>query len=113
MEVCRTRIKSIFRKQKIPKNGVTLELIGCKDWEILRNWIEAQFYNHPVSGELMSWDNRENNWEIDHILPLGLLAKDSSLEQQKKLCNYKNLQPLWKEDHIRKTKGNQDYLSHI
>lgn len=109
MEVCRTRIKSVFKKKKVPKTGVTLELIGCGDWEILRNWIEAQFYNHPVTGEIMSWDNRENRWEIDHILPIGLLGQNSSFEQQKKICNYKNLQPLWKEDHIKKTrKAQQD-----
>ena len=113
MSVCRGRIATVFRERKIPKKGITLELIGCEDWETVCKYIEGKFYDHPITGEPMSWDNRFNRWDIDHIKPLGLLAQDHSLKKQKALCNYRNLQPLWKEDHVKKTRENKDFLSKL
>jgi hypothetical protein len=102
-QLCRNRISKIFRTKNIPKSGISKELIGVDNWEIVAAWIESQFYSHPVAGEAMTWENRSNRWEIDHIIPLVSLSKVSSLEQQKKVCNYKNLQPLWEIDHLKKT----------
>jgi hypothetical protein len=51
----------------------------------------------------MSWDNYgKYGWEIDHIKPLSLydLTDDNQL---KEVCNYKNLQPLWAEDNLKKS----------
>jgi hypothetical protein len=103
MSLCRARISKIFREKNIPKNGVTKELIGADNWGTVAAWIESKFYNHPITGEAMTWENRSSEWEIDHITPLALLRKMSTFEQQKEICNYRNLQPLWKIDHLEKT----------
>jgi hypothetical protein len=50
--------------------------------------------------EGMSWDNY-GKWHIDHIRPCS--SFDLSDTEQQKICfNYKNLQPLWAEDNLRK-----------
>jgi hypothetical protein len=50
--------------------------------------------------EGMSWDNY-GEWHIDHILPCSSFDL-ADIEQQKICFNYKNLQPLWAEDNLRK-----------
>ncbi len=54
--------------------------------------------------EEMTWDNygnKEGQWSIDHIIPLS--SVDLSNKQQYLLVsNYKNLQPLWHVDNLRK-----------
>ena len=47
----------------------------------------------------MNWSN-QGKWHIDHIIPL-----DSAKTQEEiiKLFNYKNLQPLWAKDNIKKS----------
>ena len=73
------------------------EYIGCTR-SFLVKYIESKWR----SG--MTWDNYGvGGWEIDHIEPLykfDLTEKEELL----KACCYTNLQPLWKEDHKRKTK---------
>jgi 5-methylcytosine-specific restriction endonuclease McrA len=49
----------------------------------------------------MTWDNY-GEWEIDHIVPI---SSGKTEEDVIKLCHYKNLQPLWKEDN--RKKGNK------
>lgn len=61
----------------------------------LRNHIENLFT------EGMCWE-KYGQWEVDHILPL---SKAKTLEEQILLCNYTNLQPLWKRDNL--IKGNR------
>ena len=75
------------------KSATTLELIGSSV-PFVRKWIESQF----VDG--MSWDNH-GEWHIDHIRPCASFDL-SDPEQQKECFNYKNLQPLWAEDNLRK-----------
>ena len=43
----------------------------------------------------MSWD-RYGQWEVDHIVPL---SSGQNAEELMRLCNYANLQPLWKRDN--------------
>jgi len=75
------------------KSAATLELIGCSSKE-LRCYIESLF----TKG--MSWDNY-GKWHIDHILPCN--SFDLTLESEQRKCfNYKNLQPLWAKDNLRK-----------
>jgi len=90
-ERCRSRTRAFFKWQGKTKSKTTQDLLGC-DWETLKNHIESQF----VDG--MSWDNKEE-WHIDHIIPLA------SATTEKEVCalsNYKNLQPLWIEDNLKK-----------
>jgi len=71
----------------------TKELLGCSV-PYLRKHLEAQFK------EGMSWDNY-GDWHIDHIKPCA--AFNLTCEKQQKECfNYKNLQPLWAEENMRK-----------
>ena len=52
----------------------------------------------------MSWDNYgTHGWHIDHIRPCA--SFDLSDEEQQKICfHYTNLQPLWAEDNLKKSK---------
>jgi hypothetical protein len=62
--------------------------------------------NHLIShiesmfSEGMSWDNY-GEWHMDHIIPCSHF--DLSIKSQQLECfNYKNMQPLWAIDNIRK-----------
>ena len=66
---------------------------GCSREELMEH-IEKQF----IDG--MSWDNY-GDWHIDHIKPLSKFDL-TSLEEQYAANHYSNLQPLWKEDNLRK-----------
>lgn len=76
------------------KSGSAVEDLGCSV-EILRNHLESQFKGG------MSWDNY-GTWHIDHILPLSKFDL-SKREDFLIACNYKNLQPLWADENIRKS----------
>ena len=90
-ERCRSRTRAFFKWQGRTKNKTTKELLGC-DWETLKQHIESQF----VDG--MSWDNRDL-WHIDHIIPLASANTEKEIYA---LSNYKNLQPLWIEENLKK-----------
>lgn len=77
----------------VNKSNGTMQLVGC-DISILIKYMESLFL------EGMSWDNY-GKWHIDHIRPCS--SFDLSDTEQQKICfNYKNLQPLWAEDNLRK-----------
>lgn len=73
------------------KSKRTLEIIGA-DVATTRAHIESLF--KPG----MSFDNY-GEWEIDHIIPL---ASAKTIDEAYKLCHYKNLQPLWREENRKK-----------
>ncbi len=87
----RNRLNNFFKYKEKTKSKKTIELIGCS-WEELKIHIENQF----VDG--MNWDRR-NELHFDHIVPL---ASAKNEEELIKLCNYKNLQPLWAVDNLKK-----------
>ena len=87
------RATKSLKKYNIRRNYEHMELIGCSK-EGLRTHLEVQFTSN------MSYDNY-GDWEIDHIKPISrynFSNKNEILE----CFNYKNLQPLWKEDNRRK-----------
>lgn len=92
----RNRIWDVLNRK--PKNKRTLELLGCSIKE-LKKHLESQFTRY------MNWDNHgkgKGKWNIDHILPCN--SFDLSKTKQQEICfNYKNLQPLWSLDNIRKS----------
>ena len=52
----------------------------------------------------MTWDNRggSDGWQIDHVRPCA--SFDLSNESEQLECfNYKNTQPMWREDNERKS----------
>ncbi len=48
----------------------------------------------------MSWENY-GKWHVDHILPCASFDLGKP-EEQFKCFNYKNLQPLWATDNLKK-----------
>ena len=88
---CRLKavVKGKFKSKTIPK------LCGTSIDKLKRH-IESKF----LPG--MSWDNH-GDWHIDHIKPCA--SFNLTDEAQLLECfNYKNLQPLWAEDNLRKNK---------
>lgn len=91
----RRRFSSAIRNNL--KTGSAIKSLGC-DIDFLKKHLESKF--KPG----MSWENY-GQWHIDHIKPLSsfnLLDKKELL----KACNYKNLQPLWAQENLKK--GSKD-----
>lgn len=80
-------LKNNYRNSKIFK------LLDC-DLNFLRKYLEERFK------EGMNWDNY-GIWSVDHIIPLSKFDLSDN-EQLLKACNYKNIQPLWNIDNIKK-----------
>lgn len=96
-QAVRNRIQMAIRLQGFRKAGKTAELLGC-DWATFATHIEKQF----LPG--MTWSNWGLfGWHIDHLQPLSSVDL-CDLEQQKKVCNFRNLRPLWAIDNLRKGK---------
>lgn len=94
------RIREAIKYQnanKVKGFNRTHNIVGCTVEE-LKQHLEAQFQ------EGMSWDNWTNDgWHIDHIVPC--ITFDLTDPEQQKLCfHYTNLQPLWAEENLKKSK---------
>lgn len=88
--------RTIYDRRGV-KSKRTLELLGCSV-EKARRHIERQF--RPG----MTWDNHGTNvWHIDHIIPCSAFDLTDP-EEQEKCFNYKNLQPLWSVENLKKGK---------
>jgi hypothetical protein len=76
------------------KQSKSIEYVGCT-WEFLIGYLESKFLNG------MNWQNMGAVWHIDHKIPCR--AFDFNDENQIKECfNYKNLQPLFVIDNLKK-----------
>lgn len=83
------------------KSDKTEEIIGCTITE-LKIFIENQF------SDGMTWDNWGiNGWHIDHRIPLSWFNLENE-NCRKMAFNYKNMQPLWSEENLKK----KNYYSH-
>lgn len=94
------RLMKVKAKKGIPKYE--------KDITIGIDAVEFKEYIESLWREGMSWDNYgrtsnpERYWEIDHII--ALKAFDLwNYEEALKANHYTNLQPIWHEDHKKKT----------
>lgn len=90
----RSGVWKILKQKGTYNTNKLIKLIGCGDKE-LKSHLESQF--KPG----MSWENHGSQWHVDHIRPLSrfnLLNPD----ELKIACNYKNLQPLWANENIKK-----------
>jgi hypothetical protein len=76
------------------KAGKTLELLGCSVSD-LKKHLEGQFKGG------MTWKNY-GKWHIDHIHPCVSFDL-ADPEQQKECFNWRNLQPLWATENLRKS----------
>lgn len=87
----RKRIKKTLKSHTI----IYKDIIGCSGSQ-LKQYIESKFTNN------MSWDNYGKLWEIDHIIPCAAFTSDN--KQHLFWCwNYRNLQPLSKEENNTKS----------
>ncbi len=79
------------------KAGSAVEDLGCSIEE-LKQHLEAQF------SDGMNWENwSRDGWHIDHIMPLvsfDLTDRDQFL----KATHFTNLQPLWAEENLKKSR---------
>lgn len=75
------------------KNGSAVKDLGCSGEEAYK-YIESLFK------EGMNWSNY-GKWHIDHIKPLSSFDLENR-EQFLQAVNYKNLQPLWAIDNLKK-----------
>lgn len=75
------------------KHGNTMELTGCSKDELFAH-LESKFT------EGMNWENY-GKWHIDHIKPCASFDL-TRVEEQKKCFHWKNLQPLWAIDNMKK-----------
>lgn len=83
--------KALKRTKKI--SSIT-ENLGCSS-EFLKQYLESKF--KPG----MTWENYGKEWQIDHIIPLTAFDL-TNIIHFKAAGNFKNLQPLWKEENLRK-----------
>lgn len=92
----RSRLYKVIKKGQ--KTGSAVKDLGCS-LSFLKQHLESQFQ----SG--MTWENygkEIGKWHIDHRIPLSKF----NLEDRNQLliaCNYKNLQPLWAIDNLKKS----------
>lgn len=92
----RSRLTIALKKYlKVPYKERNINLlIGCS-LEELKQYLQAQFK------EDMEWENHGKLWHIDHIKPCHLFDL-SDIEQQRLCFNYKNLQPLYAQENLKK-----------
>jgi len=88
----RNRINNFLQIRKITKRNTTIDIIGCTP-EFLKCHIENQFT------EGMSWELLGELIHIDHITPLCSAKTEDEIY---KLCHYTNLQPLWRDENLKK-----------
>ena len=100
--VLTSRTCSAFKSKGYKKSSKTQEMLGV-DFEVCKAHIERQFKKG------MNWSNH-GEWHIDHIIPLASAKNEKNL---RKLCHYRNLQPLWAVDNLSKSDkiiGQQSFM---
>jgi hypothetical protein len=88
----KTNIRTSVNRYLKYRSKHTFDIVGCTP-QFLKEHLESQF----IDG--MTWENR-SEWHIDHIIPLSSAKTEDELYM---LCHYKNLQPLWAEDNLKKS----------
>lgn len=90
--ILRSRINSGLRC------GSSVKDLGCSIADF-KAYIESKFKNG------MNWDNH-GEWHLDHIKPLSSFNLKNRFDFLK-ACNYKNIQPLWAKENLKK--GSKDF----
>lgn len=83
------------------KSDNTMKLLGC-DIEHFKKHLELKFKDG------MTWENYGSVWVIDHVRPCA--SFDLLQEREQRKCfNYKNTQPLFKEENLIKADKYEEY----
>lgn len=93
--------RNLLKRTILYKTDSTYEILGYTYLELKSN-IESKFK------ENMSWENY-GEWEIDHIIPISHF--DLKTVEPKVVHSLDNLQPLWREENIKK--GNKIWKSEV
>jgi hypothetical protein len=92
----RARTYDIFKKKGLVKDQTSLNMVGIEGNKLIE-YIESKWTNG------MNWNNYgkniNNEWSIDHIIPL---ASANTIKELKILYHYTNLQPLWHIENLKK-----------
>ena len=92
----RARTYDIFKKKGLVKDQTSLNILGIEGNKLIE-YIESKWTNG------MNWGNYgknvNNEWSIDHIIPL---SSANTIKELKILCHYTNLQPLWHIENLKK-----------
>lgn len=89
----RTRLYAALKGAGTKRSASTMVMVGCT-LEFLKGYLEARFKDG------MMWKNY-GQWHVDHIIPCAEFDLRDPV-QQITCFNYKNLQPLWGPDNIKK-----------
>jgi hypothetical protein len=92
IQIMRQSVRKSFKRKGYTKKSRTYNILG-EEWSVVKQHMESLFK------EGMTWDNH-GEWHIDHIIPISLGKTE---DEVLKLCHYTNLQPLWKEDNLKKS----------
>ena len=88
----RNRVKMFLKSKNFDLDvNRTYDIVGCSP-EDLKDYLSSKFI------EGMSWENY-GKWHIDHIIPI---SSSKTKDDVYRLSHYTNLQPLWKEDNLKK-----------
>ena len=98
-------LTQFLKREGTSKYGSIAKLIGVSKEE-LKKHLESKWYPHPVTGEMMSWNNYGlKGWQVDHKIPFEAFKKyDVTKEEtQKKIMSLENLQPMWGDQNRSKS----------
>ena len=88
----RNRVKMFLKSKNFDLDiNRIYDIVGCSPEE-LRDYLSTKFT------EGMLWENY-GEWHIDHIIPI---SSANTKDDVYRLSHYTNLQPLWKEDNLKK-----------
>ena len=94
-ERIRGQLNQAIRRKNFSKSKNTIQYLGIKT-KYLKKYLEHKF--QPG----MSWENYGKVWHIDHIIPISVV--DTSKEENIKFVfHYRNLQPMFAKDNMRKS----------
>ena len=93
VKALRARLVSAIKRGT--KSGSAIGDLGCSI-DDFRKYIASKF----ATG--MSWQNWPTEWHLDHIKPLASFDL-TDRGQFLAACHYTNFQPLWVQEHRRKT----------
>jgi hypothetical protein len=98
----RSYLSRTLKTRGLTKNRHLMDLMAC-DWPTLEKHLESHFIG------TMSWRNY-GQWHVDHIQALANFDLNDPT-QLAAAWNYKNLQPLWAHDNLKKSNrlNNQHY----
>lgn len=102
----RKRIARALSGQR--KADSALALLCCS-FEDATKHIQRRWYRPDMSWD--TWGSGPGTWQIDHIKPLSSFDL-SDPAQQAAACHISNLQPLWHDDHARKSAIDRRRLRH-